>query len=188
VAPPRQATTAIDPKNKGDPPVTLNPSRWSFRSQCFAGFAACVALVGFAIFSQFQWGLEPCPLCIFQRIAFAALALVLLVAGLHAPRGAGGRRVYGVLALVPVLVGIGIATRHVWLTHLPADQVPACGPPLSFMMEANPLTDVIRQVLTGSGECAKVDWTFLGLSMPAWSLLWFVLLGLLVLSAAFRRR
>jgi disulfide bond formation protein DsbB len=144
--------------------VTLNPSRWSFRNQCFAGFAACVALVGFAIFSQFQWGLAPCPLCIFQRIAFAALALV------------------------PVLVGIGIATRHVWLTHLPADQVPACGPPLSVMMEANPLNDVIRQVLTGSGECAKVDWTFLGLSMPAWSLLWFVLLGLLVLSAAFRRR
>ena len=56
------------------------------------------------------------------------------------------------------------------------------------MMEANPLTDVIRKVLTGSGECAKVDWHFLGMSMPAWSLLWFVLLALLVLAAAFRRR
>jgi disulfide bond formation protein DsbB len=168
--------------------VTLDKSRWSFRSLCLLGFAACVALVGFAIFSQFQWGLQPCPLCIFQRIAFAALALVLLVAGLHAPRGATGRGVYGVLALVPALAGVGIAARHVWLTHLPADQVPACGPPLSFMMEANPVTDVIRQVLTGSGECAKVDWTFLGLSMPAWSLLWFVLLSLLVLAAAFRRR
>src|SRR3546814_17871510 len=56
------------------------------------------------------------------------------------------------------------------------------------MMEVNPLTDVIRQVLTGSGECATVDWTFLGLSMPAWSLLWFVLLALLVLAAAFERR
>jgi len=168
--------------------VTVNPFRWSFRSQCLAGFAACVALVGFAIFSQFQWGLQPCPLCIFQRIAFAALALVLLVAGLHAPRGATGRRVYRVIALVPALAGIAIAARHVWLTHLPADQVPACGPPLSFMMEVNPLTDVIRQVLTGSGECAKVDWTFLGLSMPAWSLLWFIALALLVLSAAFRRR
>src|SRR3546814_4854262 len=86
--------------------------------------------------------------------------------------GSTGRRVYGVLALVPALAGIAIAARHVWLTHLPADQVPACGPPLSFMMEVNPLTDVIRQVLTGSGECATVDWTFLGLSMPAWRLLW----------------
>jgi disulfide bond formation protein DsbB len=168
--------------------VTLNLSRWSFRSLCLLGFAICVALVGFAIFSQFQWGLQPCPLCIVQRIAFAALALVLVVAGLHAQRGAGGRRAYGLLALVPALVGAGIAARHVWLTHLPPDQVPACGPPLSFMMEANPITDVIRQVLTGSGECAKVDWTFLGLSMPAWSLLWFVLLVLLVLAAAFRRR
>src|SRR3546814_14483910 len=84
-----------------------------------------MALVGFAIFSQFQWNLQPCPLCIFQRIAFAALALVLLVAGLHAPKGATGRRVYGVLALVPALAGIAIAARHVWLTHLPADQVPA---------------------------------------------------------------
>src|SRR3546814_12853243 len=101
--------------------------------------------------------------------------------------GSTGRRLYGVLALVPALAGIAIAARRVWLTHLPADQVPACGPPLSFMMEVNPLTDVIRQVLTGSGECATVDWTFLGLSMPAWSLLWFVLLALLVLTAEIGR-
>jgi disulfide bond formation protein DsbB len=168
--------------------MPLNISRWSFRAQCLLGFAICAALIGFALFSQFQWGLQPCPLCIFQRIAFAALGVVLLIAGLHAPRGGKGRAVYGVLALIPALVGIGIAARHVWITHLPADQVPECGPPLSFMMEANPLTDVIKKVLTGSGECAKVDWTFLGLSMPAWSLLWFVLLTLLVLTAAFRRR
>lgn len=166
----------------------MNPFRWSFRKQFLLGFACCAALLGYAFYVQFHLRIQPCPFCIFQRIAFAALALVLLVAGLHAPRGAAGRGVYGVLALVPALAGIGIAARHVWLTHLPADQVPACGPPLSFMMEANPVTDVIRQVLTGSGECAKVDWTFLGLSMPAWSLLWFVLLALLVLAAAFRRR
>src|SRR5690606_13892081 len=129
------------------PPVTLNPSRWSFRNQCLAGFAACVALVGFAIFSQFQWGLQPCPLCIFPAVASDSRTLVVLVAGLRAHRGTTGRRVYGLLALVPALAGIAIAARHVWLTHLPADQVPACGPPLSFMMEVNPLTDVIRQVL-----------------------------------------
>src|SRR3546814_9081581 len=119
------------------------------------GVAALVLLVGFAIFSQFQWNLQPCPLCIFQRIAFAALALVLLVACLHAPKGATGRCVYGVLALVPALAGIAIAARHVWLTHLPADQVPACGPPLSFMMEVNPMPDVNRQVLNGSGGSEK---------------------------------
>src|SRR5690606_16332888 len=77
------------------PPMTLNPLRWTFRSQCLAGFAICAALIGFAIFSQFAWGLEPCPLCIFQRIAFAALGLVFLVAAIHAPRSRGGRAVYG---------------------------------------------------------------------------------------------
>lgn len=163
-------------------------NRLSFRSAYLLGFLACAALIGFALFSQFQWGLQPCPLCIFQRIAFAALGLVFLIGALHSPKGAGGRRAYGLLAFIAAAVGIGIAGRHVWLTHLPPDQVPHCGPPLEFMMETNALTDVIRKVLTGSGECAKVDWTFLGLSMPAWSLTWFVLLALWALWAAFRRR
>jgi len=156
--------------------MTANPLRWSFRIQCFAGFAACALLIGYAVFLQFSAHLEPCPLCIFQRIAFAALGLVFLLAGLHAPRGAGGRRAWGALALLAAAAGIGIAGRHVWLQHLPADQVPMCGPGLDFLTEAMPLTSVIRTVLTGSGECANVDWTFLGLSMPEWSLLWFVLL------------
>ncbi len=163
-------------------------NRLSFRSAYLLGFLICAALIGFALYSQFQWGLQPCPLCIFQRIAFAALGLMFLVGALHAPKGVGGRRAYGILAFIAAAVGIGIAGRHVWLTHLPPDQVPHCGPPLEFMMETNALTDVVRKVLTGSGECAKVDWTFLGLSMPAWSLLWFVLLAVWALWAAFRSR
>lgn len=163
-------------------------NRLSFRSAYLLGFLVCAALIGFALFSQFQWGLQPCPLCIFQRIAFAALGLMFLIGALHAPKGTGGRRAYGVLAFIAAAIGISIAGRHVWLTHLPPDQVPHCGPPLEFMMETNALTDVIRKVLTGSGECAKVDWTFLGLSMPAWSLTWFVLLAVWALWAAFRRR
>ncbi len=168
--------------------MRLNPVRWSFRLQCLLGFAVCAGLIGFAIFSQRQWGLNPCPLCIFQRIAFAALGLVFLIGTMHAPSGGLGRRIYGLLALAAGGTGIGIAGRHVWLTHLPPDQVPECGPPLNFMMEVNPLTDVIKMVLTGSGECAKVDWTFLGLSMPAWSLTSFVLLTLFALYAAFKSR
>jgi disulfide bond formation protein DsbB len=159
----------------------------SFRLRFLFGFLACAGLIGFALFSQFHWYLQPCPLCIFQRIAFAALGVVFLLGGLFAPRGATGRRLWGVIALIPALAGIGIAGRHVWLTHLPPDQVPSCGPPLEFMMEASPLGDVVRQVLTGSGECAKVDWHFLGMSMPAWALLWFVLLALWAAIAAFRR-
>lgn len=164
-----------------------NPFRWSFRSQYLFGFVVCAALIGFALFSQSHWGLEPCPLCIFQRIAFAALAAMFLVAGLHAPKGTAGRRIYGLLALIPAVVGASIAGRHVWLTHLPADKVPECGPPLEFMWETNPVGDVIKSVLTGSGECAKVDWDFLGLSMPAWSLVWFLLLVVWIAYASFRK-
>jgi len=165
-----------------------NPFRWSFRSQFLLGFLLCAGLIGFALFSQFQWDLLPCPLCIFQRIAFAGIAVVFLIGGLHAPKGVLGRRAYGLLALIPTGIGTGIAGRHVWLTTLPPSKVPECGPPLQFMMDTNPLTDVIRKVLTGSGECAKVDWSFLGLSMPAWSLVWFVLLAGWASYAAFRSR
>jgi disulfide bond formation protein DsbB len=167
--------------------MTTNPAS-TFRVRFLLGFLACAALIGFALFSQTHWHLQPCPLCIFQRIAFAALGVVFLLGGLFAPRGMGGRRTWGVIAMIPALAGIGIAGRHVWLTHLPPDQVPSCGPPLDFMMEASPLADVVRQVLTGSGECAKVDWTFLGMSMPAWSLAWFLLLAVWILVTAFRRR
>ncbi len=160
---------------------------FSFRTGCLLGFAACLGLLAFALYTQLHGGLQPCPLCIFQRIAFAALGLVLLVAGLHAPRS-GARRAYGVLALLAAGLGIGIAGRHVWLQHLPPDQVPMCGPGLDYLLDAMPLSGVVRKVLTGSGECARVDWHFLGLSMPEWSLSWFVLLAAWVLFTMFRRR
>ncbi len=167
--------------------MNSNPFRWPFRAQFLLGAGVCAALLGFAILVQLQGGLIPCPLCIFQRIAFAALGVVFLIGGLHAPRGSGGRRAYGALALLAAMIGIGIAGRHVWIQHLPPDQVPSCGPGLDYMRELMPMTSVIRKVLTGSGECAKVDWTFLGLSMPEWSLLSFVLLALWAIFVALRR-
>lgn len=166
----------------------MNPFRWSFRAQYLSGFFACVGLLAYALYAQYVDGLVPCPLCTFQRGAFVLLGLVFLIGGLHAPHAAGGRSTYGVLSLLAAGLGISIAGRHVWLQHLPADQVPACGPDLSFMMEAFPLSDVLRKVFTGSGECARVDWTFLGLSMPEWSLICFVVLALWALQAGFRRR
>ena len=165
----------------------MTPFRWSFRAQMFLAAGACFALIGFAIYSQFAWGLQPCPLCIFQRIAFAALGVVLLLAGLHAPRGAGGRRAWGVLALAAAAAGIGVAGRHVWLQLFPPP-IPACGAPFAFMRETMDTPSLIRQVLTGTGDCGAIDWTFLGLSMPWWSLVWFVLLAGWALFAAFRRR
>lgn len=160
----------------------------SFRMLFLLGFLACAALLGYAVYLQLHAGLEPCPLCIFQRVAFAALGLVFLVGALHAPSSPAGRRTYGVLGSLAVLAGIAVAGNHVRLQHLPPEQVPSCGPGLEYMMEVMPVTGVIRKVMTGSGECANVDWSFLGLSMPAWSLLWFLGLAGLVGYAVVRGR
>jgi len=141
------------------------------------GLAVCVGLLGYAWYAQVQLGLEPCPLCIFQRIGVAALGVIFLLATIHDPKG-WGARVYGVLLLLAALVTMGVAGRHLWIQHLPEGAVPACGASLSYMMKIFALTDVIRKVLTGSGECARINWTFLGLSMPGWVLLAAAGLGL----------
>lgn len=165
----------------------MNPFRASFRVQFLLGFLACTGLLAYAFYTQVYGGLEPCPLCIFQRVAFAALGLVFLVGGLHAPRRPGGRRAYGVASLFAAGAGIAIAGRHVWLQSLPPEQVPTCGPGLDYMLDVMPISGVIRKVLTGSGECANVDWALLGLSMPAWALVCFVVLAGWAAFAAFRR-
>lgn len=142
----------------------------------FFGALFCVGLLAYALYSQFQLGLEPCPLCVFQRVGIAALAVVFLGAALHHP-GGWGRFVYAGLIAIAALVTIGIATRHVYIQSLPPGTVPACGAPLDAMLDMFPLTEVVRKVLTGGGECAEINWRFLGLAMPAWVLLWTVALG-----------
>jgi len=169
--------------------MKLNPFAWSFRLQMLFGFAVCAALLSYAVFAQYGAFYEPCPLCIFQRIAMAAVGVIGLLAAIHGPKGANGRRAWGLLAFLAAAIGAAIATRHVWLQHLPKDQVPACGPTLGYMLESMPSwLDVLKKVLTGSGECAEVNWTFLGFSMPEWTLLCFVLLGIGALVAGFRKR
>ena len=150
------------------------------------GAAAVVGLMAYALYQQHIVGLEPCPLCIFQRVGMIALGIVFAAAALHAPVGRGAR-VYGALGAVAALAGAGVAGRHVYLQNLPPDAVPACGPGLDYMLEVFPLAETLRMVFTGSGECAEVDWSFLGLSMPAWVLIWFVLLGALVVGANWGR-
>ena len=149
-----------------------------------AGCAIVAGLIGYALYAQYGLGLEACPLCIFQRVAFIAGGAVFLVAGLHAP---GMARLYGLAALIPNVAGGVIAARHVHIQNLPADQVPACGPGLSYLLDAFPLMDMLRLVLTGSGECAEVVWSFVGLSMPSWALVWFVLLSVLAVAANWNR-
>ena len=144
----------------------------------FAGFIACVALLGYAYYSQYDLGLEPCPLCIFQRIGIAALGLIFLIAGLHNPRG-WGATVYASLLGLVALATVGVAIRHLYVQSLPPGTIPACGAPLDVLLQFTPVTEVIRKVLTGSGECSEVNWRFLGLAMPAWVLIWALGLGAL---------
>lgn len=159
----------------------LNP-----RLGYIVGAAVCAGLLGFGLYLQHVVGLEPCPLCIFQRVAFIALGAVFLAAALHGP-GKAGAIFYAVLGGLFAAIGAGIASRHVWLQNLPADQVPACGPGLEYMLERFPLTRMLEKVLSGSGECAEAGWTFLGLSIAGWSLLWFVLLGGFIVWLGWRR-
>jgi protein dithiol:quinone oxidoreductase len=137
----------------------------------------CFAMFGFALYAQSQLALDPCPLCIFQRVAVVALGVAFTLAALVPDRRRlPGQISAGLIALVAVS-GAGVAARHVYIQSLPPDKVPVCGATLDYMLDVFPLTEVLRKVLTGSGECAKVDWTFLGLSMPGWVLIMLLLLG-----------
>lgn len=166
----------------------MNPLMWTFRARMLLGALACAGLLAFAVFMQLRMGLEPCPLCIYQRLAFAALGVVFLLAGLHAPGDRAGRWTYAVLALAAAVVGAVVAGRHVWVQSLPPDVMATCGPPLSFLRETMGPLEVFRTVLTGTANCGDIDWTFLGMSMPQWTLVWYVLLGLWALLAAAARR
>ena len=135
-------------------------------------FALMLVGMAFALYLQHYQNFEPCPLCIFQRVALMGVGFSALVAALHNP-AATGRRIYAGITGLAALAGLGVAGRHSWMQHLPPEDVPACGPGLDYWMQTFPLQDVIQKVLHGSGECAKVDWVWLGLSLPEWTLLMF---------------
>jgi protein dithiol:quinone oxidoreductase len=151
------------------------------------GFAACVGLLAYAYYAQFVMHLEPCPLCIFQRIGIFVLGVIFLAATLHDPE-AFGRRVYAGLLALAALATLGVALRHLYIQSLPPDAVPACGASLDFMLKVFSLSEVLVKVLTGSGECAKITWEFLGLAMPAWVLISALVLGAWGLWANLRRQ
>jgi protein dithiol:quinone oxidoreductase len=150
------------------------------------GFLACAGLLAYAYYTQFQLGLEPCPLCIFQRIGIFSLGVVFLVAALHNPRG-WGRFVYGGLVGLSALATIGVAARHLYVQSLPPGAVPSCGAPLDVLWQFTPAFEVIKRVLTGGGECQEVNWQFLGLAMPAWVLIAALALGVAGVLANFRQ-
>jgi len=161
-------------------------AKLSGRTGFAAGAAVCAALLGFGYYLQYARGLEPCPLCHVQRGFFYAVMAVFILGAAHGLGRTAGI-VYGVLTALFAAGGVTAASRQVWLQHLPADKVPQCGPDLFFMLENFPLGTTLQKLIQGSGECAKVDWTFLGMSIAEWSLVWFVALALYALWLGIRR-
>jgi len=161
--------------------VLLPPRRIAY----LMAFIVCAGLIGYALYLQYVDGLDPCPLCVFQRIAVIGMGLVFLVAAWQNP-GRTGAGAYALVQLVIGGAGVALAARQVWLQSLPKDQVPSCGMGLSYMLETLPFTDVLKKVLQGSGECAEKGWEFLHLSIAGWTLVFFI--AMIVAAFALIRR
>lgn len=160
--------------------------RSTLRRNATLGAVACAALLAFGYYLQYAEGQDPCPLCLVQRGFYLGLLAVFTAAAVHAPWGSG-RIGWGIAAFLFAGGGLATAGRQVWLQHLPADQVPACGPDLFYMIETMPFLRTVQKLFAGSGQCAEVKWRFLGLSIAEWSLAWFVIFAALALWMTFSK-
>lgn len=158
-------------------------NRWLY----LAGALTVSLLFGAALYLQYVLREQPCPLCMVQRVIFIAIGVLFFIAALHNAKQFWAKVYSGLIALT-ALVGVGVAARHIWIQHLPKDQVPACGPGLDFMLKHFPLSDVLQELMHGSGECAAKGWTFLSMGIPEWSLLWYAVLGAWALLIAFKKQ
>ena len=160
---------------------TTSP-RWLY----LAGALVVGVMFASALYLQYVLRQEPCPLCMIQRVIFIAIGITFFIAALHNPKRIAARVYSGLIALL-ALSGVGVAGRHIWIQHLPKDQVPGCGPGLDYMLKNFPMSEVWQELMHGSGECAEKGWTFLTLGIPEWSLVSYVLLGAWALMVALRR-
>jgi|SRR3990172_983759 len=149
-------------------------------------FVACLAIFGFALYLQHAEVLEPCPMCILQRYAFAVIAIVAMIGAIQNPSTIG-LRIYGGLVLIGALTGAGIAGRHSWLQRFPTPSY-SCGADLEYLLDAFPLAKALPAIFAGTGECSKVQWRMLGLSIPEWALVWFVIFAITAIVVILRAR
>ena len=165
----------------------IDNSQSRYRTLNFVGLISCIGALAFAVlYLQQRLGLEPCPLCMASRLAVIGAGICFLLAWLHNPKQLG-QRFYALLGGLLSLSGIALNLRHIWLQSLPADKVPECGPGLEYLMANFPLQEVLSTILQGSGECAEVQWTLLGMTLPQQTLLLFLFL-LLVQVIQFRKK
>ncbi|MDP0561687.1 MAG: disulfide bond formation protein B [Candidatus Endonucleobacter sp. (ex Gigantidas childressi)] len=163
--------------------MDLSKSKYLF----FLAAVVCAALIGAAFFLQHIKMLEPCPLCISQRIVVFILLVVVVLAVIHNP-GCFGYRVYGGATVLFGMIGAMLASRQLWIQSLPADEVPACMAGLEYLVDVLPLSELVKVMLTGTGDCAQVQWTFIGLTIPGWTLLFFIGFTIYGLFEVFRNK
>ncbi len=159
------------------------PRRWLY----LAGALIVAALFCAALYLQYMLRQEPCPLCMIQRVIFIVIGALFFIAALL-NAGHVGSRIYSILIALFALGGVAVASRHIWIQHLPKDQIPACGPGLDFMLKHFPMSEVWQELMHGSGECAAKGWTFLTFGIPEWSLVWYVLLGVFAVVVGWKKR
>lgn len=157
----------------------------SARQLFLLGFVACFSLLAIAAYFQFVEKLEPCPLCISQRLMILSVGVLFLAAAIHNPKRIA-LTIYTAASIICATIGAGISLRHLWIQNLSADKIPECGPGLGYVFANFPLLDTIKLMLSGTGDCADVVWVFLGLSIPGWTLVSFLGLGILSILAAKR--
>jgi disulfide bond formation protein DsbB len=157
------------------------------RSGYFLGFLASFGFVAYGLYIQQKYSLEPCPLCIFQRIAFLVMGGFFLLSALHNP-GTAGRKVYGLLHFATAIGGIGIAVRHIWIQANPEKVMAECGAGFDYIFETFPLKKALDLVFKGTGECSSIDWTMFGMTIPQLSLIAFIGLAIYAVWLAFLKK
>jgi protein dithiol:quinone oxidoreductase len=152
--------------------LKIHPKFYSVNAVNAYGVLLCAGLLSAGAYFEIVMGMLPCPLCIIQRLMFVSIGLFLLVQ--LAVENITADRLAGFMVLVSSILGALSAGRQVWLQHLPASEVPVCGPNLDYMLKSLPLSETLQLLLQGSGDCAVVHWSLLGLSMPEWTLAMFI--------------
>ena len=159
----------------------------SYRMLNFLGAFVCGALLLIAVFYfQNYLGLEPCYLCVTQRVFVALTGIIFLAAALH-NHSSCGNKIYAGLSLLSSITGAYFSAKQLWLQSLPEENIPSCGPPVEYLFDAFPMSEVLTMLVRGDGNCAKVQWEFLYISMPGWVLISFIILSLVGLYQLLRK-
>jgi disulfide bond formation protein DsbB len=156
----------------------------SLRFSYSIGCLFCIALLSFGFYLEYGLGQMPCLLCQLQRLTMMVMAILFLIAAAHNPQR-NGRWIYSGLLLLFSLFGVYLAGRQLWLiAHPPTDLNAQCSPDLTYLISALPLSEALKIILQGTGDCAKVTWSFLSISIPGWSFISFIILSMISLRGA----